>query len=127
MSVPGLWRVLVDGRVRLAKGPADQGPAVLLALDGDVDDLLSGPVGALSEAINADSDGPVPASAQVLVPIENQEVWAAGVTYERSRTARNEEAGSPDYYDKVYDADRPELFFKASAGASRGPGEPIEI
>jgi 2-dehydro-3-deoxy-D-arabinonate dehydratase len=49
-------------------------------------------------------------------PIHGQEVWAAGVTYQRSKEARMEEskdAGGGDFYDKVYDADRPELFFKA--------------
>src|SRR5262245_10831821 len=52
-----------------------------------------------------------------LAPIGRQEVWAAGVTYFRSRTARIEEsksAGGGDFYDRVYNADRPELFFKAT-------------
>lgn len=51
-------------------------------------------------------------------PMENQEVWAAGVTYFRSRAARIEEsksAGGGDFYDRVYTAERPELFFKATA------------
>jgi 2-dehydro-3-deoxy-D-arabinonate dehydratase len=52
-------------------------------------------------------------------------VWAAGVTYAASRTARNEESGGHDFYDKVYDAERPELFFKASPGRVRGPGGTI--
>lgn len=54
--------------------------------------------------------------ASLLPPIGSQEVWAAGVTYMRSRDARMEEAkaaGGGDFYDKVYEADRPELFFKA--------------
>src|SRR5690606_13244560 len=53
----------------------------------------------------------------ILPPIDRQEVWAAGVTYLRSRTARMEEAaavGGCDFYDKVYHADRPELLFKAT-------------
>jgi len=57
-------------------------------------------------------------SAQLLAPIGNQEVWAAGVTYFRSRSARMEEAktaGGGDFYDRVYSAERPELFFKATA------------
>src|SRR5438045_1542022 len=52
----------------------------------------------------------------LLAPIGTQEVWAAGVTYLRSRDARMEEAkdaGGGDFYQKVYDAERPELFFKA--------------
>ena len=54
----------------------------------------------------------------LLAPIGSQEVWAAGVTYFRSRDARMEEsksAGSGDFYDRVYKAERPELFFKATA------------
>src|SRR5690349_15441333 len=58
------------------------------------------------------------ADAPLLAPIGAQEVWAAGVTYLRSRSARMEEsksAGGGDFYDRVYHAERPELFFKAMA------------
>ncbi len=54
----------------------------------------------------------------ILAPIGSQEVWASGVTYFRSRTARMEEsekAGGGSFYDRVYDAERPELFFKSLA------------
>ncbi len=60
---------------------------------------------------------PAPAETDLLPPIESQEVWAAGVTYYRSRSARIEEskdAGGGDFYDRVYHAERPELFFKAT-------------
>ncbi len=63
-------------------------------------------------------------------PIENQEVWAAGVTYYRSRSARIEEskdAGGGDFYDRVYSADRPELFFKATAHRVAGPNSKVRI
>jgi 2-dehydro-3-deoxy-D-arabinonate dehydratase len=64
----------------------------------------------------------------LLAPIQNQEVWAAGVTYERSKVARMEEsAGGGDFYDKVYDAERPEIFFKANARRVVAPGAPIRI
>lgn len=66
----------------------------------------------------------------VLAPIGNQEVWAAGVTYYRSRNARMEEsksAGGGDFYDRVYHAERPELFFKATAHRVVGPGEKVAI
>lgn len=66
----------------------------------------------------------------VQAPMGNQEVWAAGVTYYRSRTARMEEsldAGGADFYDKVYDANRPELFFKATASRVSNPGEKVNI
>ncbi len=69
-------------------------------------------------------------SAQILAPIGNQEVWAAGVTYYRSRSARMEEsksAGGGDFYDRVYSAERPELFFKATASRVAGPGSPVRI
>lgn len=67
---------------------------------------------------------------QLLKPIESQEVWAAGVTYYRSRDARIEEsqqAGGGSFYDRVYEADRPELFFKATASRVVGPGEKVRI
>jgi len=63
-------------------------------------------------------------------PIGAQEVWAAGVTYYRSRTARMEEsksAGGGDFYDRVYEAERPELFFKATPHRVRGHGEAVRI
>jgi len=66
----------------------------------------------------------------LLAPMGNQEVWAAGVTYMRSREARIEESkdsGGGDFYAKVYDAERPELFFKATAYRTVGPGEPVRI
>jgi 2-dehydro-3-deoxy-D-arabinonate dehydratase len=67
---------------------------------------------------------------QLEAPMGNQEVWAAGVTYYRSRTARMEEskdAGGADFYDKVYVADRPELFFKATASRVSAPGGQVMI
>jgi 2-dehydro-3-deoxy-D-arabinonate dehydratase len=63
-------------------------------------------------------------------PISNQEVWAAGVTYYRSRDARMEEsksAGGGDFYDRVYAAERPELFFKATAPRVVGPNGKVAI
>lgn len=65
-----------------------------------------------------------------LAPIGNQEIWASGVTYMRSRDARMEESkesGGDTFYDKVYDADRPELFFKATASRTVGTGEEVYI
>ncbi len=66
----------------------------------------------------------------ILAPIENQEVWAAGVTYYRSRTARMEEAeaaGGGTFYDRVYEASRPELFMKATPHRVVGPGTAVHI
>lgn len=66
----------------------------------------------------------------VLAPVGSQEVWAAGVTYFRSRKARMEEskgAGGGDFYDRVYSAERPELFFKAAGWRVVGPGSEVRI
>jgi 2-dehydro-3-deoxy-D-arabinonate dehydratase len=71
-----------------------------------------------------------PALTDVLPPIGSQEVWAAGVTYYRSRNARMEEsksAGGGDFYDRVYHAERPELFFKATPHRVVGPGGKVAI
>jgi 2-dehydro-3-deoxy-D-arabinonate dehydratase len=70
------------------------------------------------------------ASAKLLAPIGSQEVWAAGVTYYRSRDARmaeSRDAGGGDFYDRVYSAERPELFFKSTASRVAAPGEPVRI
>ncbi|PHN08343.1 fumarylacetoacetate hydrolase family protein [Flavilitoribacter nigricans] len=67
---------------------------------------------------------------QLLAPIGHQEVWASGVTYYQSKIGREEEAkaaGGSDFYARVYLADRPELFFKATAARVSGPGDPIRI
>ena len=69
-------------------------------------------------------------SAKIEAPIGCQEVWAAGVTYYRSRSARMEEsktAGGGDFYDRVYSAERPELFFKSTPHRVAGPGEDVRI
>lgn len=84
----------------------------------------------LREALAGRALATPPDPTDFLPPIESQEVWAAGVTYFRSRTARMEEsksAGGGDFYDRVYGADRPELFFKASPHRVRGSGEPVRI
>lgn len=67
-------------------------------------------------------------AAQLLPPIDQQEVWAAGVTYTRSRSARMEESvAAASVYDRVYAADRPELFFKASPHRTVGHGGRVRI
>lgn len=66
----------------------------------------------------------------ILAPIVSQEIWASGVTYLRSKTARMEEskdAGGGDFYDRVYDAERPEIFFKATAARTVGHLQDIRI
>lgn len=65
-------------------------------------------------------------------PIDAPEVWAAGVTYEKSKEARNYEAtqgklDSETFYDKVYDAKRPEIFFKSTSARTVGPNDPVYL
>jgi 2-dehydro-3-deoxy-D-arabinonate dehydratase len=71
-----------------------------------------------------------PGGSELRAPIQGQEVWAAGVTYLRSKDARMEEAreaGGGNFYDRVYNAERPELFFKATPHRVAGPGAPVRI
>lgn len=87
-------------------------------LEQEVRSLKADP--SLQEAIKAD----------LQPPINHQEVWASGVTYMRSREARMEEskdAGGGDFYARVYEAVRPELFFKATAYRTVGSGAPVRI
>jgi len=74
-----------------------------------------------------EADGGLPLSDVVLLPPVDgrMEVWAAGITYERSRAARAEESSQATVYDRVYDAERPELFFKATPWRVVTDGEPI--
>jgi len=82
----------------------------LQASNGRVDE-------AIGELISsAQSNAPIEGDISLLAPVDNQEIWAAGVTYERSRSARQEESeDGGDVYARVYDAERPELFFKSLA------------
>jgi 2-dehydro-3-deoxy-D-arabinonate dehydratase len=130
--VSALFRLaLPDRSVRLGRGPTADGPTELLPAGRDVDQLLGAATGdpgtPLAAALEGPGDGAVPAGCRLLAPIASQEVWAGGVTFERSRSARNEEAGPVDFYDRVYAAERPELFAKAAPGRTRGPGEAIGI
>ncbi len=81
----------------------------------------------LEACLEAVMEGEAPTTefhgAELLAPIDSQEVWAAGVTYYRSRGARMEEskdAGGGNFYDRVYSAERPELFFKSTASRTVG-------
>src|SRR5690242_579402 len=66
--------------------------------------------------------------SSLLAPIDGEtEVWAAGVTYKQSEEARKEESGTPDIYARVYTAQRPVLFFKATPRRVAGPGTPTII
>lgn len=83
--------------------------------------------GAAARALSAGASVPL-ADLSLQPPLDKQEVWAAGVTYKRSQVARMEESeGAASFYDQVYVADRPELFFKATPHRVVGPGGSVRI
>jgi 2-dehydro-3-deoxy-D-arabinonate dehydratase len=82
----------------------------------------------LAELKSAVSNTSGAVSGKLVAPISPEiELWGAGVTYLRSRDARKEESGVPDVYQRVYEADRPELFFKSNAVRARGTNSPVGI
>jgi 2-dehydro-3-deoxy-D-arabinonate dehydratase len=118
----------------------DQTPQVGVA-QGDKIVTVARGESALTELLHADdpartigrllaSSGPgIPiAEVSVLAPLDRQEVWGAGVTYERSKVAREQESDkAASFYDLVYRADRPELFFKATPSRVVGPLQPVRV
>ena len=125
-------------RGRSAGGP----PRIGTVVAGDrIVDLGTAGIGSLAAVLDADDPaatvraarsaarGDLPmADVQLLPPVERQEVWAAGVTYLRSKTARMEESDfSATAYDRVYDAVRPEIFFKAVGEKAVGPDDAVGI
>jgi 2-dehydro-3-deoxy-D-arabinonate dehydratase len=98
-----------------------------LPRDFDLRRLLELPAAAIRDFLS-ETVGTEAASGPLLAPLEaSSEVWAAGVTYLRSREAREAESTVRDVYAKVYDAERPELFFKAPGWRVAGHGMPIRI
>ena len=123
-----LIRFLADGEP--LAGVFDGGGVTPLTAVDSLADLLGQPLSRIRE-ICADPGGQArPAEpAALLAPVDGRtEVWGAGVTYERSRTARMAESeNSADIYDRVYAAQRPELFFKSAAWRVSGPGSPVSV
>ena len=117
---------LPHGEERLASGDTLEGPRSLAPPDITIDAILGGDGPSLEEAARMDGAA-VSGDVILLPPVGTQEVWAAGVTYLRSREARVEEAIEASPYDRVYAAERPELFLKSAAWRVRGPSEPIGI
>jgi len=121
------------------------GPRLGLLLEGEHFDLtaaspefsdvatwlsLTDPVAAILDANSRVRNFPLSHPVTLTAPIDRQEVWASGVTYLRSKVARMEESESQaggDFYDRVYNAERPELFFKAMPERVVAPGNPIRI
>jgi 2-dehydro-3-deoxy-D-arabinonate dehydratase len=100
------------------------------AAAGSLAELLALPVPEIRGICEAPAGETVPETEiALLAPADGRmEVWAAGVTYERSRTARMAESEqSADIYDRVYAAERPELFFKSAAWRVSGPGAPVSV
>ncbi|MFI5931939.1 fumarylacetoacetate hydrolase family protein [Actinoplanes sp. NPDC051494] len=99
------------------------------ALDRTLGDLLALPLDEARAVVDAAADaagGTMPGDT-VLPPVDRQEVWAAGVTYLRSRDGRKEESGHGALYDHVYDSDRPEIFFKSSPWRVVGDRDAVGI
>jgi 2-dehydro-3-deoxy-D-arabinonate dehydratase len=129
--------VMQLGRIKTSHGPAvvkiENGHASLLDLKSadmtSLQDLLSSPeLERLSNSMHTIGQ-PVPVESLAwLPPIDHQEVWAAGVTYKRSQTARMEESeAAASCYDRVYTAARPEIFFKATPHRCEGNGGSLRI
>jgi len=129
--------------MRLIKYLGHTGASCIGQLDGDLVvplDLSNSPFRTLADILDADDpeqtaralldpSRETPATdIGLLPPIDRQEVWAAGVTYQRSQAARMEEsAAAASCYDRVYSSPRPELFFKATPHRVAGPGQPLRI
>ncbi len=115
--------IVSEGLVRFLRSEGSSGPKTL-------SDFLHADDPAALVAAHLDTSDPgVPLDrVQLLPPLDEQEVWAAGVTYKRSREAREREsAGAARFYDLVYNAERPELFFKATPRRVVGPGGVVRI
>jgi 2-dehydro-3-deoxy-D-arabinonate dehydratase len=126
VAVDALFQLVLRGGTRsFANGSVEDGPVALLA-DASLDAALAGDGPALVDLASAPGSE-VPTDARIVAPIRSQEVWAAGVTYLRSRDARVEEAIEATPYDRVYEAERPELFQKAAGWRARGPGDSIAV
>jgi 2-dehydro-3-deoxy-D-arabinonate dehydratase len=124
-----LIRFLTDGLAPRA-GVLDGDVVTGFAGPGSLGDLLALPVDGIRETCANPGGARIPAAdVELLAPVDGRmEVWAAGVTYERSRTARMAESEqSADVYDRVYAAERPELFFKSAAWRVSGPGMPVSV
>ncbi|TVR54418.1 MAG: 2-hydroxyhepta-2,4-diene-1,7-dioate isomerase [Puniceicoccaceae bacterium] len=116
---------------RTRSGPVVQRDGRFQRIAADWENLLGedGLFERLSAA-EARGDGRAAVEGGLLAPIAGQEVWACGVTYTSSRLARMEEskaAGGGDFYARVYHAERPEIFFKATAARVAGSGEAVRI
>jgi 2-dehydro-3-deoxy-D-arabinonate dehydratase len=120
---------LRDGdRTRWAIRRQDSGRTVEAALPASLAELLALPLPEARSLVESASDWRTATDdVQLLAPVDRQEVWAAGVTYLRSRDGRAEESAHASMYDLVYDAERPEVFLKATPERVVPSGAPVGI
>jgi 2-dehydro-3-deoxy-D-arabinonate dehydratase len=128
-------RVAREGEQRLIAADGNTAYDLTSAPDGpdSIEGLLeSGPDSVCG--LDRQAETHVPDAEQVessaydtLLPVNPAEVWAAGVTYEISEKARQEESDKPDVYIDVYESERPEIFFKSTPSRTVGPGDPVGI
>lgn len=127
LAAPPMTRIFADAEgLVLEQSGAARRPTLALTLDMIF--AADDPAALIRVAWTSGVTTTVP--AKLAAPIGSQEIWAAGVTYLRSRTARMEEskdAGGGTFYDKVYHADRPEIFFKGTPHRVAAPGTPVRI
>jgi 2-dehydro-3-deoxy-D-arabinonate dehydratase len=111
--------VLVDRRTVYRLDPAARLADLLHSPD---------PLAAAQKLVDAKATAELLPTQKFVAPVDKQEIWAAGVTYKRSKVAREEESkGAAQFYDKVYSAPRPELFLKATPARVVNPGDPVRI
>jgi 2-dehydro-3-deoxy-D-arabinonate dehydratase len=124
LSTPAtqLVRIELDGHPRWVVRTADADSLLSVSLD----DLLRVSVDE-ARAVVESAEPAARLEGALLAPVESQEIWAAGVTYERSRDGRVEESTESDVYERVYLAQRPEIFFKAPAHRVVGDGQPVGV
>jgi 2-dehydro-3-deoxy-D-arabinonate dehydratase len=124
--VDAIMRVRTEGGDRLAIWRSGR----LIAPTNPVSlaELLGHPLDAVREWFEtAEGSSLEPSAATALAPVDDQEVWGAGVTYRRSRDARAAESGNAALYDHVYEAERPEIFYKAAGRTVVAPGAHVGI
>jgi 2-dehydro-3-deoxy-D-arabinonate dehydratase len=119
----GLQRVVDRGRPTWILRDPDGARAVPIGLAG----LLALPLSAARAVLDTSPAVDLADDLVVLPPVDEQEVWAAGVTYARSRDERMAESRDPTIYDRIYEAERPELFFKSPATRVLTTGDAIGI
>jgi 2-dehydro-3-deoxy-D-arabinonate dehydratase len=141
VRLAAIWGPELDRRLLCVIQGGDLVPVGDKETYPDVSELLARWRGTLEQAVasaglsaiplgsydDAATSGLEDGGVHLVAPVTPAEVWAAGVTYERSRDARMDESSESDIYDRLYDAERPEIFFKATGARIVGPGAPVGL